>query len=93
MSAHLRHVPDHLDQAERKYNNESGENDQRCQEMHVLARSAGVDSFSLACLPGSNQLRVQCNLRPEHPGNRTILLGILCQPSEGILIQIGHARA
>src|SRR2546430_17278692 len=41
----------------------------------------------------SNQLRVQGDLGPEHPGNRAILLGILRQPSERVLIQIRYARA
>src|SRR6266478_9061695 len=41
----------------------------------------------------SDQLRIQCDLGPEHPGDRAILLGVLRQSSEGVLIEIWYARA
>jgi len=36
MNAHLRQVPDHLDEAKTTYENEAGENKQQCQAIHVL---------------------------------------------------------
>src|SRR6266853_1195310 len=41
----------------------------------------------------SDQLRIQCDLGPEHPGNRAILLGVPRQSSERVLIQIRYAGA
>ena len=36
MAAHPRKIPDDLDQAKTEYEDEAGENDQQCQEMHTL---------------------------------------------------------
>jgi hypothetical protein len=40
MNAHRRQVPDYVDQAKTNYENEAGENDQRCQDMHALSLTA-----------------------------------------------------
>jgi hypothetical protein len=42
---------------------------------------------------GSNQLRVQCDLGPQHPGHRVILFGVLRQTNERVLIQVRYTRA